>query len=79
MFELSVLLAAFGAVFGMFAPEQAAARTTTRSSTTPAPHGATNDRFLLAVEAADPKFQAEEVIRLLWTRCGSRHTELVEA
>ena len=79
MFELSVLLGGVRRGLRDVRAEQAAARTTTRSSTTHAPHGATNDRFLLAVEADDPKFQAEEVIRLLWTRCGSRHTELVEA
>jgi hypothetical protein len=40
--------------------------------------GATNDRFLLAVEAVDPKFRGEELITLL-DSLGSRHSELVEA
>jgi len=77
MFELSVLLGAFGAVFGMFHLNRLptyyhAFFNFTRAS------GASNDRFLLAVEAADGKFEAAEVQRFLES-CGSRHTELVEA
>lgn len=77
MFELSVLLGAFGAVIGMFALNKLPtyyhpAFNFSRWA------GATNDRFLLAIEAGDPKFNAQE-IRVLMESLGSRCTELVEA
>jgi len=77
MFELSVLLAAFGAVFGMLALNKLPtyyhpAFNFSRWA------GATNDRFLLAIEAIDPKFNAGE-IKVLMDSLGSRCTELVEA
>lgn len=77
MFELTVLLASFAAVIGMLAlnglpkfyhPIFNYSRQ----------EGSTNDRFLLAVEAKDPKFQTEEV-KMLLDSLGSRCTELVEA
>lgn len=77
MFELSVLLSAFGAVFGMLHLNRLPTYYHPFFNFTRA-KGATNDRFLLAVEAADGKFQAEEVQRFLES-CGSSHTELVEA
>ena len=77
MFELTVLFGAFGAVLGMLFLN--------RLPTYYHPFfnysmsaGATNDRFLLAVEAVDPKFRGQEV-RTLLDSLGSRHTELVEA
>jgi hypothetical protein len=77
MFELSVLLAAFGTVFGMLALNKLPtyyhpAFNFSRWA------GATNDRFLLAIEATDPKFNAAE-IQVLMESLGSRCTELVEA
>ncbi len=77
MFELSVLLAAFAAVLGMFHLNRLPTYyhsffNYSRSA------GASNDRFLLAVEAADPRFNADQVKNFL-DSCGSRHTELVEA
>lgn len=77
MFELSVLLGAFGAVLGMFALNKLPTYyhsffNYSRSA------GASNDRFLLAVEATDARFDAGEVKTFLES-CGSRHTELVEA
>lgn len=77
MFELSVLFSAFAAVFGMLALNRLPQFYHPFFNFSRA-HGASNDRFLLAVEAGDPKFQADEVIRLL-DSCGSRHSELVEA
>jgi hypothetical protein len=77
IFELSVLLSAFAAVLGMFALNKLPQFYHAFFNCSRA-HGATNDRFLLAVESGDPKFHAEEVIRLL-DSCGSRHSELVEA
>jgi len=77
MFELSVLFGAFGALFGMFHLNRMptyyhAFFNYSRSE------GASNDRFLLAVEAADPQFRGEELKTLL-DSLGSRHSELVEA
>ena len=77
MFELSVLLSAFGAVLGMFHLNRLPTYYHAFFNFSRAA-GATNDRFLLAVEVEDPKFNAEEVITFL-DSCGSRHTELVEA
>ena len=75
-FELTVLFAAFGAVFGMFA-----------LNGLPRLHhpvfnytkfaGATDDKFLLAIEASDPKFDAEQSCRLLST-LGASAVEVVE-
>ncbi len=77
MFELSVLLGSFGAVLGMFALNKLPTYYHSFFNYTRAA-GASNDRFLLAVEATDAKFKAEDVKRFL-DSCGSRHTELVEA
>lgn len=64
IFESSVLLAAFGAVFGMFA-----------LNGLPRPHHpvfnapgflrASQDRFFLAIEAGDPLYDSEETRRFL--------------
>lgn len=77
MFELSVLISAFGSVFGMFALNKLP------QFYHPAFNyskwaGATDDRFLLAIEANDPRFNPEEIMTLL-DSVGSRHTELVGA
>ena len=77
MFELSVLFSAFGAVLGMFALNKLPTYYHAFFNYSKA-GGASNDRFLLAVEVEDPKFNAEEVKTFL-DSCGSRHTELVEA
>jgi len=77
MFELSVLLSSFGAVFGMLHLNRLPTYYHSFFNYTRAA-GASNDRFLLAVEATDGKFHAEEVKTFL-DSCGSRHTELVEA
>lgn len=77
MFELSVLLSAFGAVLGMFFLNKLPTYYHSFFNYSRAA-GASNDRFLLAVEATDAKFNAGEVQSFL-DSCGSRHTELVEA
>jgi len=75
IFELTVLLAAFGAVFGMFAfnklpqlyhPIFQYSRW----------NGATDDRFLLAVEKSGASFPAEQIAALLES-AGASHTEVV--
>ena len=77
MFELTILFGAFGAVLGMFHLNRLPTYYHPFFNYSQS-EGATNDRFLLAVEAADPKFRGEEV-RTLLDSLGSRHTELVEA
>jgi len=77
IFELSVLLGAFGAVLGMFFLNKLPTYYHSFFNYSRAA-GASNDRFLLAVEAVDPKFNAQEVQTFL-NSCGSHHTELVEA
>jgi hypothetical protein len=77
MFELSVLLGAFGAVLGMLALNRLP-RYYHPAFNFSKWAGATNDRFLLAIEANDPKFRPEEV-KIFVESLGSRHTELVEA
>lgn len=76
IFELTVLLAAFGAVFGMFAFNRLP------QLYHPIFHysrwsGATNDRFLLAVERqAGTPFPAEQIEAVL-QGAGASHTEVV--
>ncbi|MCX7605430.1 MAG: DUF3341 domain-containing protein [Bryobacteraceae bacterium] len=77
MFELAVLLSAFATVLGMFHLNRIP--TYYHAFFNYSKHaGASNDRFLLAIEAGDPKFRADEV-KLFLESCGSRHTEIVEA
>ena len=77
IFELGVLLSAFGAVIGMLALNKLPQYYHSFFNYS-AHAGATNDRFLLAIEASDPKFNSDEVKTLL-DALGGRHTELVEA
>ena len=77
MFELTVLFGAFGALLGMFHLNKMPAYYHAFFNYSKA-GGASNDRFLLAVEALDPKFRASELKTLL-DSLGSRHSELVEA
>lgn len=73
LFECTVLLSGFGAVFGMFGLNQL-----------PRHHhpifesdrfeSATDDRFFISIEAADPKFKGDETKRFL----ESLHPEHVE-
>jgi len=77
MFELTVLFASFAAVLGMLGLNKLPQYY--HSFFRYSRHmESTNDRFLLAVESSDPKFDADDLITLLH-ELGSRHTELVEA
>lgn len=76
MFELSILFAAFASVLGMFALNglpQMYHPTSNYSKIA----GATDDKFLLVVEATDPKFRAQETVDLLKS-LGASHVEIVE-
>jgi hypothetical protein len=77
-YELTILLGAFGALFGMLIlnrlprlhhPLLKNRRFTHR--------GATHDRFIVVIEASDPKYREEE-LRTLLEGAGSEHIELVE-
>ena len=77
MFELTVLLSAFGAVLGMFALNKLPqfyhpAFNYSRFQR------ATDDRYLLVIEASDPKFDIEQTPQLLES-LGATHVEVVEA
>ena len=76
MFELSVLFAAFASVLGMFflnGLPQLYHPTSNYSKIA----GATDDKFLLVVEATDPRFRAQETVDLLKS-LGASHVEIVE-
>jgi hypothetical protein len=76
MFELTVLLASFGAVFGMmFLNGLPKFYHPTFNFSDFA--GATDDKYLLVIEASDPKFDVDEVRRVL-TEVGAKCTEVVE-
>jgi len=77
MFELSVLLSAFGSVFGMFHLNRLPTYYHAFFNYSRA-GGASNNKFLLAIEVEDAKFDGEEARRFL-DACGSNHSELVEA
>jgi hypothetical protein len=76
MFELTVLLSAFGAVFGMFGLNQL-----------PRHHHpvfyserferCSDDRFFISIEAADPEFDLEET-RALLESTHPNHLELIQ-
>jgi hypothetical protein len=76
LFELSILFAAFASVIGMFVLN-GLPRLHHPTFNYSGVHRATDDRFLLVVEATDPKFKAEETLALLRS-CGALHAELVE-
>lgn len=77
IFELTVLLGAFGAVFGMFALNKL-----------PMPnhptfnhsrfHKVTDDAFFISVEATDPKYDASRTKDLL-AQAGGKNIEVVNA
>jgi hypothetical protein len=76
MFELTILLSAFGAVFGMLG-----------LNPLPRHHhpvfysdrfdSATDDRFFISIEAADEKFDVEDT-RALLESIGADHLELIQ-
>jgi hypothetical protein len=76
MFELTVLLSAFGAVFGMF-----------HLNRLPRHHhpvfesdrfrGASDDKFFISIEATDPKFDVDRTVALL-KGSHAAHVEVIE-
>jgi len=77
MFELTVLLSAFGAVLGMLFLN-GLPRFYHPIFNYDRFGRSTDDRFLLVVEAADPRFDVEEVQRVM-QEVGAVNTEVVES
>ena len=77
LFELTVLCSAFGAVLGMFILNGLPRFYHPVFNSKHFPN-VTNDRFLLVVEAVDPKFDIEQTPRLL-TALGASDVEVVHA
>lgn len=75
-FECMVLLAAFGAVFGMFGLNRLP-RLHHPVFQHSSFHRASDDRFFLSIEATDPKFDRQETVRFLES-LGGHQVELVE-
>lgn len=75
-FEITVLLGAFGAVFGMFGLNKLPQHyhSLFRSSRFAK---VTDDKFFISIEARDPKFDPEATTKLLQD-LGATHVELVE-
>lgn len=76
-FELTVLFAACGAVFGMLALN-GLPRLYHPVFNHPRYRGATDDRFLLAIESNGEDFDALAAVQAL-RAAGGRHTEIIEA
>ncbi|MBI1899077.1 MAG: DUF3341 domain-containing protein [Acidobacteria bacterium] len=76
MFEVTVLFAALTAFAGMFALN-GLPRLYHPAFNYSRFGAATDDRYLLVVEAADPKFDIDETRRLLES-LGARHVEVIE-
>ena len=77
IFETTILLAAFGAVFGMLLLNRLP-RLHHPLFKSEAFRRATDDRFFIAIEADDPKYDPAEIPRLL-TEAGAVNVERVEA
>jgi hypothetical protein len=75
-FECMVLLASFGALFGMLGLNRLP-RLNHPVFNHPTFHRAADDRFFLSVEATDPKFDRVETVKFLKS-LGGKHVELVE-
>lgn len=76
-YELTILLASFGSLIGMFLLNRLPRLHHPLLKNRKFCAGATHDKFILVIETADPKFNADETRRLL-ASAGSKHIELVE-
>jgi hypothetical protein len=76
-YELTILLASFGSLFGMLflngLPRLHHPLLKNRRFTS----GATHDKFILVIETADPKYSESETRKLL-EHAGCKHIEVVE-
>ncbi|KAF0177833.1 MAG: hypothetical protein FD161_2277 [Limisphaerales bacterium] len=76
-YELTILLASFGSLIGMFLLNRLPRLHHPLLKNRKFCSGATHDKFILVIETADPKFNADETRKLL-ASAGSKHIELVE-
>ncbi|MFM8469284.1 MAG: DUF3341 domain-containing protein [Limisphaerales bacterium] len=76
-YELTILLASFGSLIGMFLLNRLPRLHHPLLKNRKFCSGASHDKFILVIETADPKFNADETRKLL-ASAGSKHIELVE-
>jgi hypothetical protein len=76
-YELTILFASFGSLIGMFLLNRLPRLHHPLLKNRRFCQGATHDKFILVIETADPKFNAEETRKLL-ASAGSKHIEMVE-
>ncbi len=76
-YELTILLAAFGSVFGIFFLNRLPKWYNPLFKNRRFELGANNDKFFIAIETADPRYSETETRKLLEST-GSKHIELVE-
>ncbi|PAW87846.1 MAG: hypothetical protein B9S33_05640 [Pedosphaera sp. Tous-C6FEB] len=76
-YELTILLASFGSLIGMFLLNRLPRLHHPLLKNRKFCQGASHDKFIVVIETADPKFNADETRKLL-ASAGSKHIELVE-
>lgn len=76
-YELTILFASFGSLIGMFLLNRLPRLHHPLLKNRRFCQGATHDKFILVIETADPKFNADETRKLL-ASAGSKHIEMVE-
>ena len=76
-YELTILLASFGSLIGMFLLNRLPRLHHPLLKNRKFCQGASHDKFIVVIETADPKFNADETRKLL-AIAGSKHIELVE-
>lgn len=76
-YELTILLASFGSLIGMFLLNRLPRLHHPLLKNRKFCQGASHDKFILVIETADPKFNADETRKLL-ASAGSKHIEMVE-
>ena len=76
-YELTILFASFGSLIGMFLLNRLPRLHHPLLKNRRFCQGASHDKFILVIETADPKFNADETRKLL-ASAGSKHIEMVE-
>jgi hypothetical protein len=76
-YELTILLSAFGTLFGMFFLNRLPKWYNPLLKNRRFELGANDDKFFIAIETADPRYSETETRKLL-EATGSKHIELVE-
>jgi Protein of unknown function (DUF3341) len=76
-YELTILLASFGSLIGMFLLNRLPRLHHPLLKNRKFCAGVSHDKFILVIETADPKFNADETRKLL-ASAGSKHIEMVE-